>query len=57
MFANILCVCLGLVSKIVPADDLVDEAVKLGATIASMSQPSVQMAKEAINKCKFEKGM
>ncbi|CAO3630839.1 unnamed protein product [Mucor fragilis] len=41
---------LGLVSKIVPADDLVEEALKTAGTIAEMSQPSVQMAKELINK-------
>ncbi|ORY92169.1 ClpP/crotonase-like domain-containing protein [Syncephalastrum racemosum] len=41
---------LGLVSKVVPAEQLVDEAVKTGEVIASMGQPSVQMAKEAINK-------
>ncbi|KAI8360770.1 ClpP/crotonase-like domain-containing protein [Blakeslea trispora] len=41
---------LGLVSKVVPSDNLVDEAVKTATTIASMSQVSVQMAKEAINK-------
>jgi enoyl-CoA hydratase len=43
---------LGLVSKVVPADDLVEEALKTAGTIANMSQPSVQMAKECINKCK-----
>lgn len=42
---------LGLVSKVVPADDLVEEALKTAGTIAEMSQPSVQMAKELINKC------
>ncbi|KAI8367553.1 ClpP/crotonase-like domain-containing protein [Radiomyces spectabilis] len=41
---------LGLVSKVLPADQLVDEAVKTAETIAKMSQPSVQMAKELINK-------
>ncbi|KAI7900871.1 ClpP/crotonase-like domain-containing protein [Cokeromyces recurvatus] len=41
---------LGLVSKVIPADELVDEAIKTASVIASMSQPSVQMAKEAINK-------
>ncbi|KAG0739445.1 hypothetical protein G6F23_008958 [Rhizopus arrhizus] len=40
----------GLVSKVFPVDQLVDEAVKTGNVIANMSQPSVQMAKEAINK-------
>lgn len=43
----------GLVSKVVPADQLVDEAVKTAGKIASMSQASVQMAKELINKCKY----
>lgn len=43
---------LGLVSKVVPADQLVDEAIKTAGKIASMSQGSVQMAKELINKCK-----
>ncbi|KAL1928723.1 hypothetical protein VTP01DRAFT_2509 [Rhizomucor pusillus] len=41
---------LGLVSKVVPPGELVNEAVKTGEIIASMSQPSVQMAKELINK-------
>ncbi|CDH51333.1 enoyl-hydratase [Lichtheimia corymbifera JMRC:FSU:9682] len=41
---------LGLVSKVVPADQLVDEAIKTAGKIASMSQGSVQMAKELINK-------
>ncbi|CEG78357.1 Putative Enoyl-CoA hydratase [Rhizopus microsporus] len=40
----------GLVSKVLPAENLVDEAVKTGNAIASMSQPSVRMAKELINK-------
>ncbi|RCH94421.1 putative enoyl-CoA hydratase, mitochondrial [Rhizopus azygosporus] len=40
----------GLVSKVLPAENLVDEAVKTGNVIASMSQPSVRMAKELINK-------
>lgn len=40
-------------SKVVPADQLVDEAVKTAGKIASMSQGSVQMAKELINKCKY----
>ena len=46
---------IGLVSKVVPSDNLVDEAVKTASVIASMSQVSVQMAKEAINKCKYKK--
>jgi enoyl-CoA hydratase len=40
----------GLVSRIVPADDLVEEAMKTAAKIASMSLPSVIMAKEAVNR-------
>ncbi len=36
----------GLVSRVVPADDLLDEALKIGATIASFSLPAVLMAKE-----------
>jgi enoyl-CoA hydratase len=40
----------GLVSRILPADELVDEAVKVAGRIADMSAPSVAMAKEAINR-------
>lgn len=40
----------GLVSRIIPAADLVDEAVKTGERIASMSQVSVALAKEAVNR-------
>lgn len=39
----------GLVSRVVPADDLVEEAVKTAAKIAAMSRPSAMMAKEAVN--------
>ncbi|MGE5546894.1 MAG: enoyl-CoA hydratase [Solirubrobacterales bacterium] len=39
----------GLVSRIVPAADLVDEAVKVAERIAAMSRPLVLMAKEAVN--------
>eukprot|EP01111_Echinosteliopsis_oligospora_P019668 TRINITY_DN961_c0_g1_i1.p1 TRINITY_DN961_c0_g1~~TRINITY_DN961_c0_g1_i1.p1 ORF type:complete len:295 (-),score=74.10 TRINITY_DN961_c0_g1_i1:18-881(-) len=39
----------GLVSKVVPADKLMDEAMKVATKIASYSQPIVQMAKEAVN--------
>jgi enoyl-CoA hydratase len=40
----------GLVARIVPAAQLVEEALKVAATIASMSLPSVLGAKEAINR-------
>ncbi|MGP1394913.1 MAG: enoyl-CoA hydratase [Inquilinaceae bacterium] len=40
----------GLVSRVVPASDLVDEAVKVGERIADMSQPLVKMVKEAVNR-------
>ncbi|XP_017877225.1 probable enoyl-CoA hydratase, mitochondrial [Ceratina calcarata] len=39
----------GLVSKVVPADKLIAEAVKLGEKIASHSQLVVAMAKESVN--------
>jgi enoyl-CoA hydratase len=40
----------GLVSRIVPAADLLDEALKTAATIASMSLPIAMMTKESINR-------
>jgi enoyl-CoA hydratase len=40
----------GLVSRIIPAADLVAEAVKTAETIAGMSLPSVLMTKETINR-------
>ncbi|KAH8549272.1 ClpP/crotonase-like domain-containing protein [Umbelopsis sp. PMI_123] len=40
---------LGLVSKVIPADQLVDETVKTAEKIANMSQPMTQMIKECIN--------
>ena len=39
----------GLVSKVVPVDELVDEAVKLGEKICGMSKVAVAMAKQAVN--------
>lgn len=39
----------GLVSRVVPAAELVNEAVKLGERIASFSKPVIAMAKEAVN--------
>ncbi|OVZ56942.1 enoyl-CoA hydratase [Pigmentiphaga sp. NML080357] len=40
----------GLVSRVVAADRLLDEAVEMATVIASMSLPSVMMAKEAVNR-------
>jgi len=40
----------GLVSRIVPADKLMEEAIGAAVTIASMSQPVVMMIKEAVNR-------
>ena len=40
----------GLVSRIVPAADLVDEALKAAATIAGYSRPAVMMTKETVNR-------
>jgi enoyl-CoA hydratase len=40
----------GLVSRIVPADALLEEALAVAATIASMSLPSAMSAKEAVNR-------
>lgn len=39
----------GLVARVVPADQLLDEAVKTAEKIANFSQPIVKMAKEAVN--------
>ncbi len=40
----------GLVSRVVPADKLMDEALAAAATIAGHSLPAVMMAKEAVNR-------
>ena len=40
----------GLVARVVPAASLMDEAMKAAETIASMSLPSVMLAKESINR-------
>jgi enoyl-CoA hydratase len=40
----------GLVSRVVPTEQLMDEAMKVAERIASMSIPAVMMAKEAINR-------
>jgi enoyl-CoA hydratase len=39
----------GLVSRIFPAAELLDEAVKIAEKIASLSRPVVMLAKEAVN--------
>ena len=40
----------GLVSRIVPVAELIEEAVKVAETIASYSMPAVMMTKECINR-------
>jgi enoyl-CoA hydratase len=40
----------GLVSRVVPAGDLVDEAINVATKIAGLSRPVVLMAKEAVNR-------
>jgi enoyl-CoA hydratase len=40
----------GLVSRVVPTETLMDEAMDAAITIASMSLPSVIMAKECVNR-------
>jgi enoyl-CoA hydratase len=40
----------GLVSRIVPAAQLVEEAVKVAGQIAALSRPSVMICKEAVNR-------
>jgi enoyl-CoA hydratase len=40
----------GLVSRVTPAADLIDEAVKAARKIADFSLPSVMMAKESVNR-------
>ena len=40
----------GLVSRVVPADTLVEEAMRVAETIAGMSLPSAMMTKEAVNR-------
>jgi enoyl-CoA hydratase len=41
---------LGLVSRIVPADKLIDEAVAVAEKIAALSQPIAMMVKESVNR-------
>jgi len=40
----------GLVARVVPLANLMDEAVKAAETIAAMSLPSVMLAKESVNR-------
>ncbi|MEQ8282620.1 MAG: enoyl-CoA hydratase [Parvibaculum sp.] len=40
----------GLVSRVVPADDLLDEALKTAANVAAMSLPIAMMTKESVNR-------
>ena len=46
----------GLVSRIVPADKLLDEALAAAAAICALSGPSVALAKECVNRA-FESGL
>ena len=43
----------GLVSKIFPVDQLVDEAIKTAEKISSYSKITTAMCKEAVNACKL----
>ncbi|RVT97383.1 enoyl-CoA hydratase [Rhodovarius crocodyli] len=40
----------GLVSRIVPTETLLEEALKVGEKLASLSRPATAMAKEAVNR-------
>jgi enoyl-CoA hydratase len=40
----------GLVSRIVPKDQLLDEAIKVATKIAELSRPAVMIAKESVNR-------
>jgi enoyl-CoA hydratase len=40
----------GLVARVVPATNLMDEAMKVAETIAAMSLPALLAAKETINR-------
>ncbi|MEJ2176844.1 MAG: enoyl-CoA hydratase-related protein, partial [Gammaproteobacteria bacterium] len=41
----------GLVARIIPAAELLDEALKTAGEIADKSMPSVLMCKESVNRC------
>jgi enoyl-CoA hydratase len=40
----------GLVSRILPAEKLVEDAIKIAAGIAALSSPSLMLAKESVNR-------
>jgi enoyl-CoA hydratase len=40
----------GLVARVVPLESLMAEALKVGEKLASLSQPALAMAKEAVNR-------
>jgi enoyl-CoA hydratase len=46
----------GLVSRVVPVDKLLDEALQAATLICAMSGPSVMMAKDCVNRA-FESGL
>ncbi|GAB3741793.1 enoyl-CoA hydratase [Amycolatopsis oliviviridis] len=46
----------GLVSRVVPTEGLLDDALAVAAKIASMSRPAAMMVKEAVNQA-FESGL
>ena len=48
--------CIGLVSRLVPADKLMEEALGAATTIADFSKPATMTAKEATNRS-FEVGL
>ena len=46
----------GLVSRVYPLSDMLEETLNIGKEIANFSQPAVAMAKEAVNRS-FESGL
>jgi enoyl-CoA hydratase len=46
----------GLVSRVVPADKLLDEALAAAAAICGMGLPAVMMAKQCVNRA-YESGL
>ena len=46
----------GLVSRIFPVDELLEETIKIAGKIANYSTPSVYLGKEAVNRS-FEDGL